>query len=131
MARLGSTLALLEVVTEPIDSTPAPDSDSATLEASENARLKSHAVVVYHTRWCGYCHAAFALLDQEGIPYASVDVGGRAEYRRWLAERTRQFTVPQTFLHGEPIGGYEELLSLHQSGELERRLVAPSSGFEV
>jgi alkyl hydroperoxide reductase subunit F len=40
------------------------------------------------------------------------------EIREELIEKTGQKTVPQIFIDGESIGGYDELNELKQSGEL-------------
>lgn len=79
-------------------------------------------VVVYLTRWCPYCSMARRLLETRGIRYAGIDVAGDGEARRWLAEASGQRTVPQVFIKGESIGGFEELAALDQSGELRERL---------
>ena len=85
-----------------------------------------HAEVeVYYTPYCGYCHAARRLLDQKGVSYVGIDVSGDSEARMRIAELSGQRTVPQIFIGGRSIGGYAELASLNQSGELER-LLAPT-----
>jgi glutaredoxin 3 len=75
-------------------------------------------VTIYTTRLCGYCFAAKRLLGSRRIPYEEVDVSGDADKRAWLVETTGQRTVPQIFIKGESIGGYEELAALDKAGEL-------------
>jgi glutaredoxin 3 len=77
-------------------------------------------VVVYTTRNCGYCVVAKRLLAKRGVPFEEVDVTGDAAARTWLVETTRRRTVPQIFIDGEPIGGYEELAALDRAGWLEK-----------
>lgn len=79
-------------------------------------------VVIYRTRFCGYCVLAQRLLDQRGIPYREVDVSGDSNARAWLMKTTGQRTVPQIFIGGRPVGGYRELAVLARSGELEQWL---------
>jgi glutaredoxin 3 len=81
-------------------------------------------VVIYTTRWCGYCRAALALLRDRGVEHVDVDVSGRPEVRRWMLQVTRQRTVPQVFVGGQSIGGYTELAMLERSGQLDRMLAA-------
>ncbi|MCA9710307.1 MAG: glutaredoxin [Myxococcales bacterium] len=81
-------------------------------------------VVVYTTRWCGYCHAALALLRDRDIEHVEIDVSGNHDARRWMREVTRQSTVPQVFVGGRSIGGYTELAALDRSGELDRMLAS-------
>jgi glutaredoxin 3 len=79
-------------------------------------------VVVYRTPSCGYCFRAAHLLRSKGIPFEEIDVSGNATQRQWLLEVTRQRTVPQVFIDGQPIGGFDELARLNRSGELDRLL---------
>ena len=75
-------------------------------------------VILYTTRVCPYCIAAKRLLKAKGIPYDEVDVSGDHAKRAWLVEATGRKTVPQIFIRGEPIGGYDELAALDKSGKL-------------
>ena len=81
-------------------------------------------VRVYSTLICPYCIRAKALLKAKGIPYENIDVTGDAAMRRWLVEQTGRRTVPQIFIGEEPIGGFDELRALDQTGELDRKLAA-------
>jgi len=82
-------------------------------------------VTIYTTTFCGYCVAAKRLLSKRGIPYAEINVSGDDEARAWLVQVTGQRTVPQIFIKGESVGGYEELTALDRAGELVKK-VAPA-----
>jgi glutaredoxin 3 len=75
-------------------------------------------VVVYSTTSCGYCVRAKALLGKLGIKFEEVDVSNDAEKRQWLVSTTGRRTVPQIFIKGESIGGFDELAALNASGKL-------------
>jgi glutaredoxin 3 len=79
-------------------------------------------VVVYRTPFCGYCFRVKHLLESKGVPFKEVDVSGDQEKRRWLAEVTHQRTVPQVFIDGQSVGGFDDLARLNRSGELDRLL---------
>ena len=81
-------------------------------------------VVVYSTLICPYCIRAKALLKERAIPYEEIDVSRDHDKRAWLVQVTGRRTVPQIFLDGDPIGGFEELRSLDRSGDLAKRLAA-------
>jgi glutaredoxin 3 len=81
-------------------------------------------VVVYSTRWCGYCVRAKALLDSRGIPYEEINLDGDLAFRQKLFDLTGGWTVPQIVIDDEPIGGYTELWQLDRSGRLEAKLAA-------
>jgi glutaredoxin 3 len=82
-------------------------------------------VKVYTTRVCGYCVAAKRLLSARGVAYEEIDVTRDDAKRAWLVQRTGRRTVPQIFIGGVAIGGYEELASLDRSGKLAVLLVDP------
>jgi glutaredoxin 3 len=85
-------------------------------------------VVVYKTAYCPYCMMATRLLSQEQIAFIEVDVSKDHERRRWLAVETGQRTVPQIFINGRSIGGFEELARLARRGELHGLLaLAPKT----
>jgi glutaredoxin 3 len=79
-------------------------------------------VTIYTTRVCSYCVAAKRLLSARGVPFQEVDVTGDDAKRAWLVEATGRRTVPQIFIGGEAIGGYDELAALDGSGELAEKL---------
>lgn len=83
-------------------------------------------VEVYTTPSCPYCVQAKRLLQARKIPYTEIDVGADEALRREVMEKTGRRTVPQIFIDGESIGGYDELSSLDASGTLrELDLAAP------
>jgi glutaredoxin 3 len=79
-------------------------------------------VVVYRTPSCVYCVRVHHLLQSKGVPFTEVDVSDDPEKRRWLAEVTRQRTVPQVFINGKPVGGFDDLARLNRAGDLDRLL---------
>lgn len=84
----------------------------------------SARVEMYRTRYCPYCTMAARVLDQRGVVFTEIDVSGDVERRRWLAQVTGRRTVPQIFIDGRSIGGYEELAALARRGDLDRLLGA-------
>jgi glutaredoxin 3 len=79
-------------------------------------------VKIYTRRWCGYCVAAERLLARKGVAYEQIDATGDPELRNWLVETTGRTTVPQIFIDGAPIGGYDDLRALDRSGRLDALL---------
>jgi glutaredoxin 3 len=75
-------------------------------------------VEVYTTAMCPYCVAAKRLLDERGILYAEFDVASDDALRADVMQRSGRRTVPQIFIDGRSIGGFEELRRLDAAGEL-------------
>lgn len=79
-------------------------------------------VVIYSTPYCFHCVRAHRLLADKGVPFKEVDVAGDAGKRQWLFDVTRRRTVPQVFINGKPVGGFDDLARLNRTGELDRLL---------
>ncbi len=80
-------------------------------------------VFLYTTDPCGYCKMAKSLLQKRGVEYEEKLVfGGTPEWEEMIKETGGAKTVPQVIIDGQTIGGYPELLRLHQSGELDSLL---------
>ena len=77
-------------------------------------------IIIYSTSWCPSCVMAKKLLDEKKIPYSEVNIEEKGWGRDKLKEITGAMTVPQIVINKKSIGGYESLLHLNQSGELER-----------
>ena len=75
-------------------------------------------VEMYTTPMCPFCVRAKRLLQERGIAYDEFDVADDTELRVSVMERSGRRTVPQIFIDGRSIGGYEELAALDASGEL-------------
>ena len=75
-------------------------------------------VEIYTTPSCPFCVRAKRLLQARGIAYDEIDVAGDPDLRADLIQRTGRRTVPQIFIDGEPIGGFEELAALDASTRL-------------
>ena len=81
---------------------------------------------MYATSWCGYCARARQLLAAKGASFTEIDVdqvpGSRAE----MQQRSGRTSVPQVFIGGQHVGGYDDLRALDQRGELDPLLAATS-----
>jgi predicted DNA-binding protein with PD1-like motif/glutaredoxin len=67
---------------------------------------------------CPFSARALRLLHTLGIPHQVQEVASEAE-RQELDRRTGQWSLPQVFIDGQPIGGYGTLADLHARGQLE------------
>ena len=75
-------------------------------------------IEMYTTPSCPFCVRAKRLLQERGIAYEEFDVARDDALRASVMERSGRRTVPQIFVDGRSIGGYEELADLDASGEL-------------
>jgi uncharacterized protein len=66
---------------------------------------------------CPWSARALRMLRTLGIPHVVRLADSDAE-RRALQQRSGRNTLPQVFIDGQPIGGYDALAELHGRGEL-------------
>ena len=74
-------------------------------------------VVVYTTNYCPYCAAAKKFLNSKKVDFEEIDVSQDDAMRDKLVQLSGQETVPQIFVDGKSIGGYEELVEYYRSGK--------------
>jgi glutaredoxin 3 len=79
-------------------------------------------VVMYTTSWCPYCRAAKSLFAAKKIQFTEIDVTQEPKLRFDMERLSGRRTVPQIFIDGNPIGGYDDASRLDASGELDRLL---------
>lgn len=83
------------------------------------------AVELFSTVGCGWCSRAKRRLQQLAVPFAEVDVGSSVEMRVRMTQRAGgRTTVPQIFIGGNLLGGFNELDAAEASGAL-RQLLEP------
>ena len=77
-------------------------------------------ILLYTTPFCGYCRAAKQLLRGKALDFEEIDVAFDADMRAEMIGRAQGLrTVPQIFIHGRHVGGYEELAELEREGKLD------------
>jgi len=76
-------------------------------------------VVMYRTRFCSYCMRAAVLLKSKGIAFEEIDVSNDPATRDRLLRETGSHTVPQVFINGVSVGGYDDIATLDRRGALD------------
>jgi glutaredoxin 3 len=77
-------------------------------------------ILLYTTPYCGYCRAAKRLLTSKGLDFTEIDVSEDLGLREEMISRANGVrTVPQIFIHGRHVGGYEELAQLERETKLD------------
>jgi glutaredoxin-like protein len=88
---------------------PFEVSDAATMLAYINPKARKPDQVAILTRdGCQYCAQAKALLQERGIDYVEIPLPHKIRNKALGAIAGAQ-SVPQVFINGQRIGGYEEL----------------------
>ena len=82
-------------------------------------------IEIYTTPFCGYCHAAKRLLQTKGQSFSETDVSVAPEKRAEMMQRAAgRRTVPQIFINGTHVGGFDDMNALDRSGKLDPMLAA-------
>ncbi|MDG2288547.1 MAG: glutaredoxin 3 [Woeseiaceae bacterium] len=82
----------------------------------------TNKVVVYGNSTCAYCGAARMLLTQKAVVFEEIAITDNPLGQQEMQERSGRQTVPQIFIGDTSVGGFEELLALDKSGELDKLL---------
>ena len=79
-------------------------------------------IKIYSTSWCGPCASAKRMLNELNQKFEEIDIEKEGISREKLKELTGGATVPQIIINDKAIGGFDNLMVLAQTGELEKLL---------
>ena len=78
-------------------------------------------VEIYTKAFCPYCWRAKQLLEAKGVEYREIPVDYGGEAREVMVQRASgRTTVPQIFINGRSVGGYDDIRALDRRGELDK-----------
>jgi len=81
-------------------------------------------VELYTSATCAYCVAAKNLLKQKGLDYAEIRIDVDPSKLEEMLTRSQRRTVPQIFIAGEHIGGFDDLVAADHSGKLAQLIAS-------
>ena len=81
-------------------------------------------IEIFSSPDCGYCNRAKDLLNDKGLAFEDLDVSEEVHRQDFAARLPRARAIPQIFIGGTHIGGYDDLRLLSDSGKLEKMLQA-------
>jgi glutaredoxin 3 len=77
-------------------------------------------VELYTTTYCPFCTRAKSLLKSKGIAFVEIDVTTDDALRAKMIEMSGgRRTVPEIFINGRIVGGFDELKALNDAGKLD------------
>jgi glutaredoxin 3 len=85
---------------------------------------------MYATQFCPYCVHAERLLRARGVGDGEIEkirVDLDPKRRAEMMQKTGRRTVPQIYIHGQHVGGYEDLAELDRAGKLVPMLAGAAS----
>lgn len=76
-------------------------------------------VIMYTTGFCPYCKMAENLLRSKGVEVIEkIRIDLEPDQRIEMMNKTGRRTVPQIYIDGHHVGGYDDLMQLDRKGEL-------------
>jgi len=83
----------------------------------------SNEIIVYSTRVCPYCVAAKNLLTSKNLEYQEIMIDQDPKQRAIMMEKSGRTSVPQIFINGTHVGGFDDLSAKVRNNELEDLLI--------
>jgi len=77
-------------------------------------------IIMYTGPMCNFCDAAKRLFSRNNLKYKEIDIETSNISREDLSKLTGGGTVPQIVINEKCIGGFDSLMQLEQSGELDQ-----------
>ena len=92
--------------------------------------LQEHPVIMFSKTTCPWCDKLKVVFDDNGLKdYKVINIaeeeapGSRAFYNAILMD-SGQSTVPNVYIGGKHIGGYDSVIEIQKSGKLAKKLTA-------
>ena len=73
-------------------------------------------ILIYSSAFCPYCVASKNFLKARGLDYREVRIDLDTDARRHMQETAKRTSVPQIFVNGTHIGGFEDMVALDRAG---------------
>lgn len=90
-----------------------------------DSMLRRNRIVLISATYCQFCTKLKMLLIELKHRFVSLEIdiipNGREVFQEVVA-RTGVHTVPQVFLNGKYLGGYDDLIAMYHKGELSDTL---------
>lgn len=80
-------------------------------------------VIIYSKANCPYCDRAKQLLSAKNVAWREIRIDLSPEFVEEMITRSGgRRTVPQIFINGQPIGGFDDMAALEREGKLNALL---------
>ena len=82
-------------------------------------------ILIYSSAVCPYCIAAKNFLKARGLDYRELRIDLDPVALRDMKEKAKRTSVPQIFVNGTHIGGFDDMVALDRAGNFNP-LLEPS-----
>lgn len=77
-------------------------------------------IEIYTKEWCPYCRRTKMMLNSMGLDFTDYEITDDESLQQEMVERSGNETIPQIFINGQNIGGYESLIKKISSEEFDQ-----------
>lgn len=82
--------------------------------------MSKKEVTVYTMNRCPYCLQLKLFLKRQGVEFKEINTSEHPEVLKMLQDETSFLTLPQVFVDDNFLGGYDNIIDLHQNGKFNR-----------
>jgi glutaredoxin 3 len=82
------------------------------------------AITVYSTEPCSFCRRVKGILESRDVEFVEINLSKDPAGRVQLAQKTGMMSFPQVLVDDRLIGGFAELQTAAENGQLDRLLAA-------
>ncbi len=82
----------------------------------------SNEIIIYSTQVCPFCVAAKNLLTSQNLNFREIMVDRDPQQRAIMMEKSGRTSVPQIFINGTHVGGFDDLSAKVRNNELAQLL---------
>lgn len=81
-------------------------------------------IIIYSKANCAYCEFAKKYFLSQNLAFEEIRVDLDPQKLAEMEQLTKRRTVPQIFINDQMVGGYDDLMALSKSGELQKLLTS-------
>lgn len=82
--------------------------------------MSKKQVTVYTMNRCPFCLQLKLFLKRKGVAFTEINTSEHPEVLKELQDETSFLTLPQVFVDDNFLGGYDNIIDLHQKGKFNR-----------
>jgi len=79
-------------------------------------------IIIYSSQFCPYCTAAKNLLNSKNLDFEEISVDRDPQQRAIMMEKSGRTSVPQIFINGTHVGGFDDLSAKVRNNKLDELL---------
>lgn len=80
------------------------------------------SVIIYSGEHCPFCQRAKQFFESRSIDYTELRIDTDAGLRQEMEAKSGRRSIPQIFINGQHVGGYDDLMALARTDALDKLL---------